>query len=61
MTAPNDTRDPWGHAARAKDRRMSCELMRWAVLFLMDLRERGRIGRGEYERHMSDLFAWSME
>ena len=48
---------PWKNAHA--EHRMLIDIVRWAVLFLHDLRERGRIGRAEFEAHMSDLYDWS--
>ena len=55
--AKGGRRSPWQTAK--EEHRMLVDITRWAVLLLEDLRKRGRIGRGEFEAHMSNLYDWS--
>jgi hypothetical protein len=51
----------WGHAERKRAERMSCELLRYTMALLQDLRDRNRLSKTEHEIHMSRLFEWSMQ
>jgi hypothetical protein len=54
-------RNRWGHDERHRAERMSCELLRYTMALLQDLRDRNRLSKTEHEVHLSRLFEWSMQ